>query len=193
MEPTDAQGMARFYMEEGYTVTIIAVRDNIIAADRQAGINGTAATLSKLFTIKDGALVPIWGGAEAHIVIGISGDYALGLLRAHWYLDDDTEDSDYPKAIDNHWARLVVASHGSVVAYEDYPIALRYLDPYIAFGTGMDYAMGAMYCGANAIEAVSAACVHDINCGKGIDHVTLLPYPASPKWDTVSTGGNHGT
>lgn len=160
-------------------MTVVAVRDNIIAADRMASVSGTAMEVPKLFTIKNRALVPIRGGVEAYLIIAVSGDYALGLLRAHWYADDETEDKDYPQPKHDQWARLVVASHDRIVVYEDYPVAVQYMDKYLAFGSGMDYAMGAMYCGANAIEAVSAACAHDTSCGKGIDHVTLIPYPVS--------------
>lgn len=157
-------------------MTVVACRNNIIAADRMASVSGTALTVPKLFTVHDGSLVRIVSGEKYPIVIAISGDYGLGLMRARWYADPDTDHTDYPKAIDNHWARIVVATYDSVVAYEDYPIAIPYLDEFVAFGSGMDYAMGAMRNGADAIEAVQVTCAFDTSCGNGVEFARLAPY-----------------
>ena len=160
-------------------MTIVAVRGNVIAADRMATVSGTALTVPKLFTVRDGSLVHIVSGEKYPIVIAISGDYGLGLMRARWFADPDTDHTDYPKAIDNHWARIVVATYDNVSAYEDYPAAINYLDEYVAFGSGMDYAMGAMRNGADAIEAVSVTCVFDTSCGNGVEFARLVPFPDS--------------
>lgn len=158
-------------------MTIVAVKDGVIAADKMASISGTALTVPKLFTVKQGSLVRVIDGEKLPLVIAVCGDYGLGLMRAQWFADPETDHTNYPKAVGDHWARLVVATASGVVAYEDYPIAIPYLDEYVAFGSGMDYAMGAMLNGANAIEAVQVTCAFDTSCGKGVSHAILIPYP----------------
>lgn len=51
--------------------------------------------------------------------------------------------------------------------FPDYvPETVRaYIDAYAAFGSGRDFAMGAMASGANAEMAVRAAITHCISCG----------------------------
>lgn len=160
-------------------MTVVAVKSNVIAADRMASVSGTALTVPKLFTVRGGSLVRVVSGEKYPIVIAISGDYGLGLMRAQWFADSNTDRTDYPKAIDTHWARIVVATYGNVAAYEDYPIAINYLDDFIAFGSGMDYAMGAMRNGADATQAVQVTCAFDTSCGNGVEFARLVRFPDS--------------
>lgn len=41
------------------------------------------------------------------------------------------------------------------------------------FGSGRDFALGALAMGASAYEAVKAAITFDITCGIGVDTLTL--------------------
>lgn len=55
------------------------------------------------------------------------------------------------------------------------------LDEFSAFGSGCDFAMLAMTCGKNAIEAVQLASQYDIYTGCGVDHVTVRQSPRKRK------------
>jgi ATP-dependent protease HslVU (ClpYQ) peptidase subunit len=46
-------------------------------------------------------------------------------------------------------------------------------DPFMAWGSGRDFALGAMAMGATAREAVAVACRFNVYCGNGIDAFDL--------------------
>ena len=46
-------------------------------------------------------------------------------------------------------------------------------DRFHAWGSGRDFAMGAMQVGVDAVEAVRVANRHCVSCGNGIDHFDL--------------------
>lgn len=50
---------------------------------------------------------------------------------------------------------------------------VEYFGPYFAIGTGADYALGALYCGADAEEAVHAAMEFDKSSGGKVTSVRL--------------------
>ncbi len=53
-------------------------------------------------------------------------------------------------------------------------------DKFNALGAGRDYALAAMYLGFDASRAVEVACALDVNCGNGIDVLTLEDDNISP-------------
>lgn len=59
-----------------------------------------------------------------------------------------------------------------LVEYVRLPVAMPIIDQREAWGSGADFALGAMAMGAGARRAVEVACELDVHCGKGIDVVT---------------------
>jgi hypothetical protein len=93
-------------------------------------------------------------------------------MMARWY-EAGADPADFPKCQEDKddWARLIVVADGRVMVYERHPIAFPVEDPFMAWGSGRDYAMGAMARGATAREAVEIAMRFDHHCGMGIDEV----------------------
>lgn len=57
--------------------------------------------------------------------------------------------------------------------YEREPHPFEIEEPFYAFGSGMDIAIGALAMGANAIKAVEIASRYSSHCGNGIDTLTF--------------------
>lgn len=138
-------------------MSVIAWDGKTLAADRQATNCDMRAPITK-----------IWRGPHG-AAIGITGDMARGLLLRKWF-EDGADLARYP--IDNNcddWARLIVASSSGLVCYERLPVPLPVESTFLAFGSGRDYAMGAMAMGADARQAVEVASRFCTGCGLGID------------------------
>ena len=76
----------------------------------------------------------------------------------------------WPKFQDTDaWIVLIVATKHGAFYYENQPVPIPVECPYQAWGSGRDYAIGALDMGACAVRAVEAACKHDAGCGNGID------------------------
>lgn len=139
-------------------MSIIAYDGKIIAADRQATCGDFKRTVHKLIR-----LVP------SGVILGWTGAQDAGLTLSRWWQDGANHDK-YPEfqQTDN-WCRLVVLAEGKLVTYEQTPECIEMLDPIHAFGSGRDYAMGAMEMGSGAIKAVEITCKHCTGCGMGVD------------------------
>lgn len=133
-------------------MTCIAWDGITLAADSMCETAGMAATVSKIRIVR---------GA----VLAVSGGYPAGLMLIEWFRDgaDPKSFPDVQKTDD--WARLVVFDETGLRHYEQQPVAMRVLDPYMAFGSGRDFAMGAMAMGADAVRAVEVAAKHCTTVG----------------------------
>jgi hypothetical protein len=69
---------------------------------------------------------------------------------------------DFQKTED--WCRIVICTKGKLFYAERLPVLFEVYDPYYAFGSGRDFALGAMAVGADAIRAVEATCRHSTEC-----------------------------
>lgn len=156
-------------------MTVIAIRDNVVAADRQASNDSQRWTVAKLWVPDgNGEIKPVERMAKASRVYAFTGDLGIvpGLIK--WHLDG-ADPEKYPASQrTDDWARLIVATVDGVWGYEKHPFPVRYRDKYIAYGSGSDVALGAMYHGATAIQAVEATNHHLTCCGLGIDYVELI-------------------
>lgn len=129
-------------------MTTIAYRDGVIAADTSMTVNGTVVPgRVKIARAPDGRLI---GGA---------GKAAFTESFRAWAI---TEEGDPPK-MEPGSVGFVIDTDGSVRLWDsdegNGPFTVR--PPYIAVGSGQDYAMGAMFAGADAETAVRAAIAHD--------------------------------
>lgn len=66
---------------------------------------------------------------------------------------------------------MFVTPEKKVYLYEMTPYPIHIENKQYAIGSGRDYALAAMACGRDAIEAVHLAAMFDINTGNGVDHM----------------------
>lgn len=139
-------------------MSVVAWDGKSIAADKQATVSGLRFKVTKIWRIKSGE------------IIAGTGDWDSFAMVAKWY-EEGADPGKWP-ACQSHkddWARLTVVGPDGVKVYERQPVFIRVEDPFMAWGSGRDYAMGAMARGANAKEAVEIAMRFDNGCGLGID------------------------
>ncbi|ARQ95376.1 hypothetical protein [Bradyrhizobium phage BDU-MI-1] len=122
-------------------MTTLAYRDGVLAADTQmtsSCIVGRNAV--KIVRRDDGALA------------GGSGDFAWVQAFHRWFLDGEQGD---PPAIDEDSIGLIIKKGQPFEAFETNG-TVESRGPYISFGSGKHFALGAMFAGASAEEAVRA-------------------------------------
>jgi len=159
-------------------MTTIVYRDGILATDRQmAHGQYVRPTDMKLH------LVISYGGT--HYALAFAGVVTFGLAFAKW-VEEGKVEGEFPiKNIDdkiNFHALLVQRRYGTdgVIQpkcqyYGNNLIAMSEDEvPYVAQGTGDEFALGAMHHGANAIEAVQAANAMCAWSSFGVLYVDLL-------------------
>lgn len=148
-------------------MTTLVYRDGVLAADSQATsfdrkCPGTHRKVAKL--------------PSGHLV-GIVGD--LTFFRP--FLDEFDPHVDDPLERcgvvpdDDHTAIVVVDPDGSVRVYSDCSYWEEPIDaPYLAYGSGSSYALGAMASGSSARTAVEQACKYDIYSSGRVLWVSLF-------------------
>lgn len=143
-------------------MTIIAWDGKTLAMDKQATANGLRRKTTKFRRLASGEILT-W-----------TGDQDSGEAVARWY-EQGADPEKWPacQRDKDDWARLIVASRKGVKFFERQPIAVRVEDRFSAWGSGRDFAIGAMARGATAIEAVKVAMRFDAGCGLGVDSVKL--------------------
>jgi hypothetical protein len=142
-------------------MSVVAWDGRFLAADRCIISSGMRQFGSKMIAtrIKD----------KPTTVIAWTGNHSQGIALARWYLGGE-EPKKWPAfQSSDDWTRLIVASEGDVWCYEQLPEKIGVDDEFSAWGSGRDYAMGAMHMRASAKEAVEAACAFDINCWFGAE------------------------
>lgn len=117
------------------------------------------------------------------IVLAWTGDISSGMAMAEWFERKLSANGEGVPAFPgcqgdkDRWARLIVASREGCFFYEQEPIEVPVLGKFMAWGSGRDYAMGAMAMGASAKEAVEVASRFCVSCGFGVDVYDLGVYP----------------
>lgn len=106
-------------------------------------------------------------------IVAISGRLDLGLLLVEWFKNGESP-SEWPSAqLTDDWTRLVVLDTKGLYFYEKYCQKFYPETDRIAFGSGSDFAIGALWYGASAIEAVKIACDVCDSCGFGVDSFSI--------------------
>ena len=140
-------------------MTVIAWDGRTLAADKRAVQAGLARTVTKIHRV---------GGT----LVGTSGCAHVGADLKEWLLAGADPGKFPPKARDDE-ATLLVIRNGRVEIYVASPFPVIVEDEQVAIGCGRDYALAAMACGKNARESVEIACRFEVNCGNGVDTLTL--------------------
>lgn len=155
-------------------MSVIVYRDGVLAADRQNTSGESVLTGTKLF-VRERQGPNKWrrpkpGEAVAE-AFAVTGQADANLLMLEWYLAGANPDKFPTNQSTDSWGRLLVVDHSGVFVYEKLPVRVYVEDDYVAFGSGAEYALGAMYVGGSAVDAVSAASYWSLGCGRGIDWV----------------------
>ena len=144
-------------------MTTIAYRDGILAADgRLTSHNDTVLSdnAQKIHRLSNGELFALCGAEQ----------FREPVLEA---LEDP--DLGLPEAVDEGigFTAILVGLDGSLRIYEGSGGWIPIHDDFVAFGTGADFAYGAMEAGANAEGAVEIAIRRDVYSGGTV--VTMTP------------------
>lgn len=154
-------------------MTIICYRDGMLAADRMC--SSTVDLIQgyhKKICEKDGSA---WA----------SGGAVQDCVAFDQWVRAGRQDGNKPSLSDDKDTSLVailIEQDGTVKHYNYNLVPFTMEAPYFAIGGGDMVAIGAMFMGATAEEAVRAACAHVLGCGGGIDVLRLSqsPHDASP-------------
>lgn len=140
-------------------MTTIAWDGKVLAADRQQTSGDMRTKATKIFRL------------DNKTVVAICGTLSCGLLLVEWYKAGAKAEAWPTFQQDDLWSRLIVATPKGIVEYEQLPVPLPILEPFMAFGSGRAYALGAMAAGCGAREAVKIASKFDTFTGLGVDAI----------------------
>ena len=136
-------------------MSTVAWDGKTLAADCMGVSSGVRTRVAKIVRLGDGRVVA-WTGMQEH-----------GLSLLHWYTDGAAPETYPAFQRTKHWTRFIVASPHVVVFFEQEPVAQPVVGRPCAWGSGRDFALGAMACGADARKAVEIASIWDIYTGMG--------------------------
>lgn len=137
-------------------MTVIAWDGSQLAWDSRATAGDRKHTVKKFRNLNDGRVI---------VVAGHLSDITLAKR-----LLDGKDLPPLPKALTER-SRIVVWQDGVVYAYDEGTEARRVRAPE-AWGTGQEYAIGALACGSSAEWAATIACKHSSTCGGKIHTIT---------------------
>ena len=146
-------------------MSVVVFDGTSLAADRQA-VNGEYKfETSKLYRIDDE-------------VCAFTGNMDSGLAMLRWYqLGRPRNEWPVIQQDRENWSRLIVMRRSvggpRVEYYDQTPDAILSHQAFAAWGSGRDFALGALARGATAKEAVEIACHFSIYCGMGVDVMEL--------------------
>lgn len=146
-------------------MSTVAWDGKTLAADKQSHQGDLRRVCTKIHQCKDGT------------VIGFVGETSAGQIMTEWYMDGE-DFSKYPASQkdDKLNCYLIVAKKNNpVYVYSYLPIGMPEPEGIAAWGSGRDFALGAMAMGANATQAVKVASQFDINTGMGVDYFDVAP------------------
>lgn len=108
------------------------------------------------------------------VVAAWTGTASYGKELAQWYFDgaDKAKWPEFQKDKEE-WCRLIIATSNECKFYERNPYPFTVSDPYMSWGSGRDYAMGALAMGADARKAVEVASKFSTGCGLGVEAYDL--------------------
>lgn len=138
-------------------MTVIAWDGKSIAVDKRSERGEVVGTVTKLFKGKDG------------YALAIAGSIVKGLLLVEWF-NNGRKEEDWPKfQSTDEWGWLIAAKDGECLAFGPDYLPLKNENKFCAWGSGCEFAIGAMAAGKTAYEAVAITNHHSASCGRGID------------------------
>ena len=144
-------------------MSVVAWDGKTLAADKLGLYGCVTSATTKLFYSNNGGAVAFVGTLEN------------GLALVDWYMRGSNKD-EWPDSQkdDNNWSVLIVAEPGVAVHfYERLPFPQKVEDRFCAWGSGKEFAIGAMAMGADAKTAVEVAIAHCDSCGIGVTSIEV--------------------
>lgn len=130
-------------------MTTIAYKDGVMASDAALNSGDTCVGgVSKSARRDDGALC------------GGSGDTSRIRAILTWFLAGEDAKNKPDFGTDNDVQALIVRPDGAIEWHDNIGFT-SVVAPFFAIGSGRDFALAAMYCGASAERAVECAAVFD--------------------------------
>lgn len=149
------------------TVIIWDHRVKALGADKQATQSDLVRKVTKIKRIR------------GHLCAA-AGDWDLAQEMFHWFEQGaDPEKAPACMRDKQDWvAFLVITPEGRVLKYEKSPYPMDFtesatVDGWYVFGSGRDFAIGALATGASIVEALEVTMKYCSGCGQGYDIVTL--------------------
>ena len=141
-------------------MTVIAWDGTILAADRQATNGSAKGTVSKMTQTPDGAFV-----------LTGAGNPAVLRLLVQWFNAGRKAEAWPAAQSGDNWTYLIAleVARRKLWVYERWPVEVVLEDPFDAWGSGCEYAIGVMACQRSAVEAVRVAARFDAYSGRGCD------------------------
>lgn len=133
-------------------MTILVVRDGIIAADSRLVVDGVITRCQKLFIVPDG-------------IIGFAGATGPGQELLHWLQNHACTEPVKTDEYHRDDLGAILLTRRGIYVYDNSLSPDLIIGRKFAMGTGADLATGAMDRGASAVEAARVACRHDMHCG----------------------------
>lgn len=142
-------------------MTVIAWDGKTLAADHMMEMHGGKFPVNKLHRLESGSLM---GGA---------GDLPRVYEMQNW-ISDGCKPGELRQPVGDVYARvLLVKPDGTALMFANNEYPIHILRPFVAIGSGQDYAITAMHLGHNAEAAVAIASELCASCGMGIDTLEL--------------------
>lgn len=139
-------------------MTTIAYKDGILVSDRQATVGNSRKECGKMWAVK---------GA----VIAVAGCLSDGLKFRDWW-QNGMDDPDF--AISDQTSIIVVDLYtGEVVEYDSNMVPMPVFGKAESWGSGCDYALGAMEAGTDAVRAVEIGMKFDVYSGIGLSVLNI--------------------
>lgn len=139
-------------------MSVVAYRDGILASDSRTSIGSNMMTDNAKKVIK----VTV---KDTQILAGIVGESGHCYQLQEWVRKTGADFDNVPSG--NKAAALVVKRAGKTTKmfYLDEGLFFPVNEPYMAVGSGLEYAQGALHVGASAVDAVSASIKYVATCG----------------------------
>lgn len=148
-------------------MTVIVWDGKTLAADKRATQSDLARTVTKIRRIR------------GHLC-AVAGDWDLAQEQFEWFANgaDPSNIPPYFRNKDDWVAFVAITPTGRVLKYERSPLPMDFTESvrkegFFCFGSGRDFAIGALSMGADARTAVKVAIMHCPSCGNGVDTLTL--------------------
>lgn len=144
-------------------MTVIAWDGRILAADKRSTHYNWGRTVTKIFRLMNN-----------QGLVGFSGDAAHAMELLNWF-NTGMDKATYPSRTgDNSAGTVHITPEGKIHVYNGTNAYHEVIEQKtFASGCGRDFALAAMHCGQNAVDAVVTTCHFDINCGNGVDFLEL--------------------
>lgn len=136
-------------------MTIVVYDGSSIAVDRGATDGYTMWEMEKIWQVGD------------KILTGV-GNISAVLSMKSWYIKG-CKLNDFPseQLLPDRWCEFIVVSRDGLQRYERSPNPIEHGKSKCAFGTGKDFAYGALAMGATATQCVEIANKYSTYCGMG--------------------------